>query len=258
MPPLLRRAAPIFGLSALGVLALAPTLGGILRFQLEHSTRPVPGWVHSLPMGVLVALSLIQPLVLAGAASVLGAWLAPKLGLRSHLAERSGRFLPELPLALALGAASGAALFALDLGIWKPLVGDALATMAKGAPRASLALTVSGLFYGGCTEEVMMRWGLMTALAAGLRRLTRGGGSWVMWASIGVVAVLFGLGHLPATRALVPLTGALVIRAIVLNGLVGVACGWLFWKRSLESAMAAHAAADTFIAIASTLAVLAT
>lgn len=172
MPPLLRRAAPIFGLSALGVLALAPTLGGILRFQLEHSTRPVPPWVRSLPMGALVALSLIQPMVLAGGASVLGAWLAPKLGLRSHLAERSGRFLAELPLALVLGAASGAALFALDLAVWKPMVGDALATMVKGAPRASLALTVSGLFYGGCTEEVLMRWGLMSALAAGLQRLS--------------------------------------------------------------------------------------
>jgi hypothetical protein len=39
---------------------------------------------------------------------------------------------------------------------------------------------------------------------------------------------------------------------------VGVVCGWLFCKRSLESAMAAHAAADTLIAIGSALAVLAT
>ncbi len=34
-----------------------------------------------------------------------------------------------------------------------------------------------------------------------------------------MAAILFGLGHLPATKAIVPLTTMIVVRAVVLNGL---------------------------------------
>jgi hypothetical protein len=226
----------------------------MIRFQIDHATRPLPDWMKSAPMWLLVAVSLVQPLVLSAVASIAGAWLAPKAGFRSHLAERTAGLRAELPLAIALGLVAGLLLFVLDAGIFKPRVGDALETMSKAAPRASVALTVSGLFYGGITEEVLMRWGLMSAIAAGLIRVTGRGGAAAAWPAIIVVAVIFGLGHLPATRALVPLTPLLVIRAIVLNGIVGVACGWLFWKRSLESAMVAHATADTLIAAVSFIA----
>ena len=57
-------------------------------------------------------------------------------------------------------------------------------------------------------------------------------------------AILFGLGHLPATAALVPLTSFVVLRAIVLNGIGGVVFGHLYWRRGLEAAMLAHFSAD--------------
>ena len=59
-----------------------------------------------------------------------------------------------------------------------------------------------------------------------------------------LAAVLFGLGHLPATAALLPLTPAVVARAVVLNGIAGVVFGWLYWRRGLEAAMVAHFCAD--------------
>jgi len=36
------------------------------------------------------------------------------------------------------------------------------------------------------------------------------------------------------------LTIALIIRTVLLNAIVGVALGWLFWQRSLETAMVAR------------------
>jgi len=42
----------------------------------------------------------------------------------------------------------------------------------------------------------------------------------------------------------VALTPLVVLRAVVLNGVVGVACGWLYWRKGLEMAMAAHFSAD--------------
>ena len=66
----------------------------------------------------------------------------------------------------------------------------------------------------------------------------------VLWIANILAAVLFGLGHLPATAALVPLTPLVVTRAIVLNGLIGVGFGYLYFKHGLESAMISHFSAD--------------
>jgi membrane protease YdiL (CAAX protease family) len=66
----------------------------------------------------------------------------------------------------------------------------------------------------------------------------------VLWIANILAAVLFGLGHLPATAGLVPLTGLVVTRALVLNGLIGTGFGYLYFKHGLESAMISHFSAD--------------
>lgn len=54
----------------------------------------------------------------------------------------------------------------------------------------------------------------------------------IFWTANILAAVLFGLGHLPATSVLVPLTLLVIARTVVLNGLLGVIWGWLYWKRA--------------------------
>ena len=54
----------------------------------------------------------------------------------------------------------------------------------------------------------------------------------------------FGLGHLPATAALAPLSGALVVRAVVLNGTAGLVFGALYRRYGLEWAMTSHFGVD--------------
>jgi membrane protease YdiL (CAAX protease family) len=66
----------------------------------------------------------------------------------------------------------------------------------------------------------------------------------VFWIANVLAAVLFGLGHLPATSLQVPLTPLVVTRAVVLNGLLGIVFGWLYWKRGLEAAIISHFSAD--------------
>jgi len=63
----------------------------------------------------------------------------------------------------------------------------------------------------------------------------------VVWAAIVIAAVLFGLGHLPALAQSVSLTPALIARTVLLNAIAGLLFGWLYWRRSLEAAMVAHA-----------------
>jgi membrane protease YdiL (CAAX protease family) len=78
-------------------------------------------------------------------------------------------------------------------------------------------------FYGGIDEEILLRLFIVSGLAWILGRF------WVnasglptngaFWTAIILAAILFGLGHLPATKAIVPLTTMIVVRAVVLNGL---------------------------------------
>ncbi len=59
--------------------------------------------------------------------------------------------------------------------------------------------------------------------------------------------MVFGLGHLPATAALLPLTPRVVARAVVLNGVAAGPFGWLFRRDGIEAAMVAHFAAHILL-----------
>ncbi|NJO08013.1 MAG: CPBP family intramembrane metalloprotease [Chloroflexaceae bacterium] len=112
----------------------------------------------------------------------------------------------------------------------------------------TIGYTIMGVLYGGMTEEILLRWGVLSLLAWGLWRLAgrptaadRRPAAVVMWAAIIGAAVLFGVGHLPAVAALAPLTPILIARTIALNSVAGIIFGWLYWRHHLEAAMVAHA-----------------
>jgi hypothetical protein len=190
----------------------------------------------------LRALIVVQPLILLVAGVGAGVALGERVGLRSWVTARLRGDLPPvmnvsgLALAALLGFGTGAVGVALDrvFASWTGLPSVA------SLPDMSTALMA--ISYGGITEELMLRYGLMTFLV------------WVgaqVWTTrppelyLGVVflsAILFGAGHLPAMAALTPLTPIVVLRTVGLNALLGLAFGWLFWRRGLEHAMVAHVA----------------
>jgi membrane protease YdiL (CAAX protease family) len=106
---------------------------------------------------------------------------------------------------------------------------------------------LAGIVYGGITEELLMRLFLLSLVAWLVGRWWKAAegtpAPGAFWAAIIVVAVLFGLGHLPGTAAIVPLTPLIVVRALVLNGVAGVAFGYLYWRQGLEAAMLGHMSA---------------
>ena len=103
-------------------------------------------------------------------------------------------------------------------------------------------------FYGGIAEEVLLRLfvvSLIVWITFRIKKAKDGHPTNLgVWIAIILSAVLFGIGHLPATAQIVPLTGLVIIRAILLNGIGGVIFGWLYWKRGLESAIIAHFSTD--------------
>ncbi len=65
-----------------------------------------------------------------------------------------------------------------------------------------------------------------------------------IWLAIIKSSVLFGLGHLPVAGTYIAITPVTVTEAIINNGIVGIICGWLYWKKGLESAMIGHFSSD--------------
>lgn len=59
-----------------------------------------------------------------------------------------------------------------------------------------------------------------------------------------MVAIIFGLGHLPVAFKLVTPSFFEIFRILLLNWIPGIAFGWLYWSRGLWTAMTAHFMAD--------------
>jgi hypothetical protein len=209
----------------------------------------------------LLAFSTFQAALLLAVAVVVGQWAAWKLGLGTPLIvalltcrPAPEKTLPTLLLAFTLGAVTALALMMLDRWVFVPIpsVAELLHNAETGSARPSAWQGFLASFYGALDEEILLRLGLLSLLALVFRSLARmrtrtrevplpiG----VFWAANITAAMLFGLGHLPATAALAPLSVALVVRAVVLNGTVGLVFGELYRRYGLEWAMTSHFGVD--------------
>jgi CAAX prenyl protease-like protein len=155
------------------------------------------------------------------------------------------RPLAMLAPAIILGVTSAALMMVLEVVVFWPRLPR---KMRDEFPIPALWKRLLASFYGGIDEEILLRLFLMSLLAWLLAFVWRtpGGRSadGAFWLANILAAVIFGLAHLPTTAALVKLTPLLVVRAILLNGVAGVATGYLFWRYGLEAAMLAHFSAD--------------
>jgi membrane protease YdiL (CAAX protease family) len=234
--PRLRLGLLLWLTGMLGVVVLTVT---VLPQLLREVPLPAPLWV------VLLA-SLTQSTVLVTLAVWAGVSLAPKVGLRAPAFEAAVTTRPLAPAlrpqvlpGLVAGVLGGMLLFAI--GRYAP------AALAQIQARFALPL-LARVLYGGITEELLLRWGLMTTLVwLAWRLLQRRGGAprrVHIWLAIVASALLFGAGHLPAAAALVgKLSGDIVVFVVGVNAAFGVLFGYLFWRYGLEAAMIAHGTA---------------
>ncbi|MBW4552758.1 MAG: CPBP family intramembrane metalloprotease [Aphanocapsa sp. GSE-SYN-MK-11-07L] len=237
----------LFVLGSLGIVLLAFTSIPLARQQLAALPPEIAAELPPLP--ILILQQGLQIVVLLAIAILIGIACTRPVGLHSHLLDawvlhtpKLTAFTAELKWSLGLGAATTVIVWIIDYGM-NPLLPEAL-RMAKQAEPHGLT-TLTAILYGGITEEILIRWGLMSLLIWGGWKLLRQGitlpSQGIYQGAIAVTAVIFGLGHLPATATIAPLTPWVILRAILLNGIPGIAYGWLFWQYSLEAAMIAHA-----------------
>lgn len=249
--------------SIMGVVAVIPaslTLQAPLLAQVE------------LPIALeaLLALQIVQNALLFAAATAAGLFLARRIGLGAPILEAflAGKNVAEriraiLPLSVGLGAAAALVVAILDVGVFVPALRAELGDLAQPFTPTGVPLPawqgLSGALYGGINEEIVMRLFLLSLFAFLGKQVSHTTDglptSSVFWTANALAALLFGLGHLPAVMMIVPLTPTVVTRLVILNGLLGVVFGYLYFARGLESAIIAHFTADIVLHVLASLVV---
>lgn len=203
----------------------------------------------TVPLETLQFASALQNIFLVSAAAFIGASIAPKVGLSSPAISAiagSGNVLDALRPQLLPGFVGGCIGAVVIVCFYTFATAPVLAVQ----PDSPLPLVVRVL-YGGITEEVLIRWGLMTAIVwvgwKFLQRDHRQPSSWLMWMAIIVSALVFGFSHLPSVvqslKSLHALSASVVAYITIGNALFGIVAGYLFWRYGLEAAITAHMSA---------------
>jgi membrane protease YdiL (CAAX protease family) len=240
----------------LGAALWAAGMVGVIVLSVTVIPQLLAEAPQNVPVSLAIAASLLQSGVLLALAVWAGVGLSKPLGLGAPVFEavisRTG----------AMRTLSRQLLPAVIAGL---LVAVFLVYFTSSAPAELAALGAKfqiplapKLLYGGITEEILMRWGLMTAFIWLLWRFLqrREGLPRTTYVAVGTVvsALLFGLGHLPAVGAMgAELNASVVTYVVVGNTVPGVIFGVFYWRWGLEAAMLAHALAHA----ASTLALYA-
>lgn len=167
------------------LLTVAAGMPGILAVVF---LVPPPPDVHPVVLAV-------NPTILLVIAAIAGPFAVRRMQLRSTILL--GDFCPVRGLVLAFGSGvvMGGVLTGLDCAtvpIWR----GAMPLPQSLCQQHTLDGFVLGVLYGGITEELIMRWGLLSIVAFGLSRLIAR--SRALAVSVIFSATVFALAHMPA------------------------------------------------------------
>lgn len=232
--------APFFvyiSILLISFLALYPS------FYQNSAALIEAGGFDQLSPFMFTLLSLIQPFVIAVVSLLLGHFMAYKVDLDSVVYQyfeshekAKKHFKWSIRPALISGAMYGLIIVGFDL-LLRPWLPEAFQQTIQ-AP--DFIEVLGRVFYGGVVEEIILRFGLMTLL---LHLITFGRRKLSKWKVIFVIvfqAMIFAMGHLPATGAAFEMTPIIWSRMIVFNGVGGLLFGWLYYRYHIEAAILAH------------------
>jgi membrane protease YdiL (CAAX protease family) len=199
---------------------------------------------------LIVLSTVVNNLIIYAAAIFLGLLFSKKIGMGLPILEgvlkkenKTKEFKALLIPSICIGILAGVLMLIASIPFNKLIPELASESVAPAVWKGFLAS-----FYGGIAEEVLLRLfvvSLLVWITFKIKKNDNGSPTnFGIWLSIILAAILFGIGHLPATAAIVPLTGIVVFRAILLNGIGGLILGWLYWKKGLESAIITHFTID--------------
>lgn len=239
-------------LTFIGLLGIASLL--TMEVSLPEEVEAI--LMESFSAGQIKIITLINPLIMMLIAVLVGTLLYDKAGLKVPLIEKLiglNNFdisaVSIVKYGIIGGVASGLfiTLIAQLFNLFIPAEFNELSESVKPTLAARF-------FYGGFTEEIMMRFGLMTFFVWALMKLFKSTKPVFYWSAIILAALIFAVGHFPVAFQTVDIPSPSLISYILLgNTTGGVIFGWLYWKKGLESAFLAHIVAHVVMVLAAML-----
>src|SRR5512143_224674 len=241
---------------------IIPAVFAILPFEISRQrTYTGTDLIASLGWGTIVLDRLINILLIALLGAV-GLVLANRIGLGLPFVEGWIRHEPIAYRFQTIVATAWitavllelSSLFARTFVIDPPMnslfeqLGITKLNDAATPPLHGFLASISA----GINEEIQFRlFGLsLLAWLGGLLLHDPGGRpkAIVLWAANIFLAVGFGAAHLPTAATLgLPMNTLVIGSTLFINGIAGLAFGWLFWRYGLESAILAHCLADVIV-----------
>jgi hypothetical protein len=153
------------------------TIASIPMVQQQLATLP-PEIAAEVPsLSIIMFLQGLQYAVLLAIAIFIGIGCTRSIDLHSHLIDywvfrtpKLAAFASEVKWSLGIGAATTVIVLAIDL-LMKPLLPEALSN--ANHEELNWLTSLTKILYGGITEEILLRWGLMSLLVQGERILIR-------------------------------------------------------------------------------------
>ncbi|AWX56461.1 CPBP family intramembrane metalloprotease [Brevibacillus brevis] len=234
----------IWLVSVLCALCTIPIQSNMIRqhVQLQAAIYPnkkVP------PISVMVAIMIIQSCVFLTVAIAIGLWLMPSTGLRLWILDHwvSGAGLPfSIRSFWAVSIGSGIAVGLLVKWVDRSFFQQHMTTIMGKEPISSRFFGFLSSFYGGVCEEVLMRLGVMTVVVFLAQKIGWMGISY--WLGICIAAIVFAASHLPTNYMTYGKGNVVTVWTLLLNGILGILFGFLYWRYGLEAAIISHFSAD--------------
>lgn len=217
----------LFALGMLGVLSLLTV------------TLPVPPQIAAQFSPIQIKLlTLVNPIILLLIAITFGVFANKSINLKivnfQGFFRYDSKILLDITKTAVLGGIIAGGLITALTHFTEILVDT--------SKLQNIEITLAArLLYGGITEEILMRFGLMTSIAALVFKLVKCSSSNALISGLIVSTMLFALGHIPVVLAADPNPSFGLIAHILLgNSIAGVFFGYLYWKRGLDYSMIAH------------------
>ncbi|GHV88470.1 abortive infection protein [Spirochaetia bacterium] len=237
------------------LLGILTAIGMVAAFSIMPFTFALVKIPDETNFAVLVIAQALQTTFLIALTSFVGIRLSKKIGFQMVIFEKLSKgekcfsdVNAILKSSVLWGFIGGVVVVILCIPFWTVSV-----ELVKQEMAVDLWKSILTPIYGGFVEEIIFRLFFLTLLIWVTTKFkknedgkpTRIG----VWIAIIISSVIFGLGHLGITNAMTAVTSALIIRAVLLNGVVSVIFSILYWKKGLESAMIAHFSADIVLHI---------
>lgn len=224
----------LFIMGFLGVLTL-------LTMPLPIANLPEP--LKNIPILVIKMLTLIQPTFLLFISVLVGILLYNRVGLTVptisallKIEKPKIFFSNQIKFGIPIGIISGLLIYLISY-LFSLILDDKTLIQTN-----NYDLTILMRFlYGGITEEIMMRFGLMTFFVWIVFIIIKKQNSFIYWFGIILSSIIFGLGHFPTVYLAVGNPSLLLLVYILIgNSVAGLFYGWLYWKKGLEASFIAH------------------